>query len=467
MTLKITFYGSVDEVTGSRHLIDTGSKKILLDCGLFQGHRKEAIEKNRHFPFNPQEIDDVLLSHAHVDHSGALPLLVKSGFSGAIHCTAQTAELCRIMLMDSAHIHMEDAKFFNKIHAEEGETIEPLYTQEEVEPALRLFKGYEYNEFFSLGDGLKARFLNAGHVLGSAMVEVEADTPKGKRRLLFSGDLGRRDALIMQPPEAPPNINYLIIETTYGSRSHHPTAKIEKELAEIIHKAAAENGKILIPSFALERTQEVVFVVEKLMREKKIPPTHIYVDSPMAAKITDIFNRHLDSIFWSPKFKRTVKKTGDPFGLGTVRYVRDVEESKRLNTLPGHRIILSASGMCEGGRILHHLRNSVENDSTTILIVGYQAPGTLGRRLLEGAKKVKIFGLKHEVRATVRMMDNFSSHADREDLLWFIKKLSPRPLQIFLIHGDEESRQGLLLSLKTEGYDRVTAPKPEEEYKLD
>ncbi len=467
MPLKLTFYGSVDEVTGSRHLLEAGDMRLLLDCGLFQGHRKESIEKNKNFPFKANSLDAVLLSHAHVDHSGALPLLVKSGFSKRIHCTVETADLARIMLMDSAHIQAEDAKFFNKIHAETGERIEPLYTEVDVGQTLQLIDPHKYNEFFSLGEGLKAQFLNAGHVLGSAMIEIEADTPKGKRRILFTGDLGRQDTLIMRPPEVPPNINYLITESTYGKRVHEPTYKIEKELTEIIKKAALDNGVIIIPSFALERTQEIVFILEKLIRAGHIPKTHLYVDSPMAVNITEVFNKHLDSVSMSPKFKRYVTREGDPFGMETVRYVKDVEESKKLNDLPGHRIILSASGMCEGGRILHHLRNNIEKDNTTILFAGYQAQGTLGRRLVEGAKKVKIFGLKHDVRATVKMMDHFSSHADRNDIFWFIKKLDPRPLKIFLVHGDDENRTSLLELLKANGFDRVECPKPAEEFKLD
>jgi metallo-beta-lactamase family protein len=370
------------------------------------------------------------------------------------------------MLMDSAHLQEEDAKFFNKIHQEDEQKIEPLYTADDVEKALRCLQPHNYDEFFTLGNGIRAQFLNAGHVLGSAMIQVEIDTPKGKRRILFTGDLGRRKSILMKPPVVPENVDYLLTESTYGGRAHEPINKVEGLFSEIIRRTVQEKGRILIPSFALERTQEIVFVLEKLRREKRIPPIHLYVDSPMAVNITEIFNKYLDCFCLSPEFKSYVASEGDPFGLETVRYVRTVEESKQLNDRPGEKIILSASGMCEGGRILHHLRNNIDKDNTTILLVGYQAEGTLGRRLAEGAKKVKIFGLQHDVRARVEMMHQFSSHADREDLLWFISHLSPRPQRIFLVHGDPQQKEALINSLKQAGIDRVENPRSGDTFDL-
>jgi metallo-beta-lactamase family protein len=317
-----------------------------------------------------------------------------------------------------------------------------------------------------VGEGVRAQFLNAGHVLGSAMIEVEISTEKGKRRILFTGDLGRRESILMKPPEIPDHMDYLLIESTYGNRSHEPIDNVEKKFGEVINRTIAEKGRILIPSFALERTQEIVFILEKLRREKKIPPLHLYVDSPMASNITEIFDGHLDCTCLSDEFKEYVMKKGDPFGFGTVRYLRTVEESKQLNELPGEKVILAGSGMCEGGRILHHLRNNINNESTTVLLVGYQANGTLGRRLADGAKKVKIFGLQHEVRARVDTLYNLSSHADKEDLLWFVKGLSPRPKKIFLVHGDTEQRQMLSDSLKVQGIDRVETPHFTEKFEL-
>jgi metallo-beta-lactamase family protein len=466
MKISLSFSGGADEVTGSRHLLTCGSTRVLMDCGLFQGHRREAIDKNRAFSFPVETLSAVLLSHAHIDHSGALPLLAKLGFKGPIHCTQPTADLCRIMLLDSAFLQEEDAKYFNRIHQADGETIEALYTKADAEEAIKLLKPHAYGDVFSVGENLQASFLNAGHVLGSAMVYVEMDTPKGKRRVLFTGDLGRRESILMRPPLIPRNVDYLLIESTYGNHVHESIDTVEKTLSELIHETVREKGRILIPSFALERTQEVVFLLEKLRRGNRIPPIHLYVDSPMAANITEVFDKHLDCECLSPKFKDYIRKEGDPFGMGSVRYLRTVEESKSLNERPGEKIILAGSGMCEGGRILHHLRNNIGKDNTIVLLVGYQAQGTLGRRLAEGAKKVKIFGLEHGVRASVRMNHNLSSHADQEDLKWFIRGLAPRPKNIFLVHGDVKQRQDLSDQLKVLGIDRVETPRFGEEYEL-
>ncbi len=466
MKISLSFSGGADEVTGSRHLLTCDSTQVLLDCGLFQGHRREAIEKNRTFPFSVSNLAAVLLSHAHIDHCGGLPLLAKNGFTRPIHCTQATADLCRIMLLDSAFLQEEDAKFFNRIHHADGQKIEPLYTRANAEEAIKLLRPHAYDEVFGIGDNLKVSFLNAGHVLGSAMVHIEIDTPKGKRRILFTGDLGRRQSVLMNPPVIPRNVDYLLIESTYGQRSHEPIQTVENALADLINEAAKEKGRILIPSFALERTQEVVFLLEKLRRSKRISPIHLYVDSPMATNITEVFDKHLESACLSPKFKDYVKKEGDPFGMETVRYLRTVEESKSLNNLPGQKIILAGSGMCEGGRILHHLRNNIDKDNTIVLLVGYQAQGTLGRRLAEGAKKVKIFGLEHRVHASVRMMQNLSSHADKDDLLWFIRGLSPRPRNIFLVHGDFEQRQGFADQLRADGFNRIETPRFGDKFEL-
>lgn len=466
MTISLQFSGGADEVTGSRHLLKYNETSVLLDCGLFQGHRYEAIEKNRSFPFAVSDLNAVLLSHAHIDHSGGLPLLTRAGFRQPIHCTQPTADLCRIMLLDSAFLQEEDAKYFNRIHEADGETIEPLYTKADAEVAIKLLQPHAYGEIFSIGEGIKASFLNAGHVLGSAMVHVEMDTPKGKRRLLFTGDLGRRESILMQPPQIPANVDYLLIESTYGNRIHEPLETVEKTMAEIIQEVVREKGRLLIPSFALERTQEVVFILEKLRRSNRIPPIHLYVDSPMATDITAVFHKHLNHESLSAKFKDYVRKEGDPFGLETVRYLRTVEESKSLNDRPGQKIILAGSGMCEGGRILHHLRNNIAKDNTIVLLVGYQVQGTLGRRLAEGAKKVRIFGLEHGVRASVRSIANLSSHADQADLQWFVRGLEPRPRMIFLVHGEKEERKILTQRLAALGIDRVTSPRLGNKFEL-
>jgi metallo-beta-lactamase family protein len=467
--MKLSFYGGVGEVTGSRHLLEAEGVRVLLDCGLFQGHRAESIAKNRSCPFDPKSLDAVLLSHAHVDHCGNLPLLVKNGFRGPIHCTEATKEIVALMLMDSAHLQEADAEFFNKIHARRGdaERIEPLYTKADVEECLSLLVSRPYEAWLELNGRVRARFHNAGHVLGSAMIEVEVKTPKAVRRVFFTGDLGRRKALLMDPPRTPKNVDYLLIESTYGDRVHEPIDHVEGILKTVVERAIAEKGKILIPSFALERTQELVFVLEKMIRRGQIPKLPIFVDSPMAVNITEIFSRHLGGFSFSPEFRDYVAKEGDPFAFENVRYVRGVDESRSLNDMPGPMIILSASGMCEGGRILHHLRNNLDKDTTRILLVGYQAQGTLGRRLQEGAKKVKIFGLEHPVWARVQTLHTFSAHADRDDLLAFLNGLSPRPRTTFLVHGDPRERDALAARLKSEGWDRLALPEYKESFELD
>lgn len=467
--MKLTFHGGVGEVTGSRHLLEANGARVLMDCGLFQGHRRESIDKNLRCPFDPKTLTAALLSHAHIDHSGALPLLTKKGFKGQIHCTEPTRDISRVMLLDSAHLQEADAEFFNKIHARAGdkERIEPLYAQADAEACLARFETHPYERPFPLGEGVGGRFLNAGHVLGSAMIEVQVTTAKGVRRVLFTGDLGRRKTILMDPPDIPKNVDYLLIESTYGNRVHESIEKIEGQLKAVIERAVAEKGKVLIPSFALERTQEIVFILEKMRRRKEMPPVPVYVDSPMAVNLTEIFERHKNGFSFAPEFHDYVAKEGDPFGFESVRYVKTVPESQRLNELEGPMVILSASGMCEGGRVLHHLRNNLNKDTTTVLLVGYQAQGTLGRRLQEGAKKVKIFGLEHEVWARVETLHTLSAHADRDDLLWFIKSLAPRPRKIFLVHGDPAQRLALQGHLKAEGIDRVDCPELGDSFTLD
>ncbi|OGS35582.1 MAG: hypothetical protein A2506_12375 [Elusimicrobia bacterium RIFOXYD12_FULL_66_9] len=467
--MRIGFYGGVGEVTGSRHLLEAEGLKVLLDCGLFQGHRAEAIAKNKRNPFDPKTLDAVLLSHAHVDHCGSLPLLVKNGYAGPIHCTDATRDIVQIMLLDSAHLQERDAEFFNKIHARAGdaERIEPLYTEDDAKACLGRLLVHPYGIWVPLDDKVRFRFHNAGHVLGSAMIEVEVKTVKGVRRVFFTGDLGRRKSLLMAPPAVPKNVDYLLIESTYGDRNHDPIDRVESILKTVVERAVDEKGKILIPSFALERTQEIIFILDKMIRQGQIPAIPVYVDSPMAVNITEIFSRHLDGFSFSPEFKKYVAESGDPFDFKALRYVRSVDESQALNSKKGPMIILSASGMCEGGRILHHLRNNLDKDTTTILIVGYQAQGTLGRRLQEGAKKVKVFGLEHSVWARVETLHTFSAHADQSDLMWFMKSLDPRPRTIFLVHGDACDRAALKERLKVEGITRVESPEYGETFDLE
>jgi len=462
--MKITFWGGVGEVTGSRHLIETDKAKVMMDCGMFQGHRKESIDRNKNFPFPAKDLSAVLLSHAHIDHSGLLPTLPKNGYKGPIYCTPSTVELCQIMLMDSAHLQEEDAKFFNKKNP--GSNITPLYGQEDARACLEQFRPHEYLTDVPAAPGVTARFFNAGHVLGSAMIQADLETPKGPIRVLFTGDLGRRQTLLLDPPHIPENVDYLLIESTYGDRVHEGIDHVEGQLKAFITRAAQEKSKIIIPSFALERTQEIVFVIEKLLREKAIPMVPVYVDSPSAVNISDVFNRHLNDFSFSPEFKAYVKSAGDPFGFQTIKYVRSVQESMSLNAMPGPMVIISASGMCEGGRVLHHLSNNLDKPNTTVLIVGYQAEGTLGRKLEDGAKMVLIHGQQQKVNARVETMHTFSAHADRDDLIWFMKSLKPRPKTIFLVHGDPADRVALKAHLKDEGITSVACPEFGQSFEL-
>ncbi|MBI5239851.1 MAG: MBL fold metallo-hydrolase [Elusimicrobia bacterium] len=458
--LTIGFYGAAGEVTGSRHLVSAGGSRVLLDCGLFQGHRQESQDKSRNIPFPPESLGAVVLSHAHIDHSGSLPLLYKKGAEAPLWCTPASRELIALMLKDSARLQEADARFYNKIHADEGLTISPLYDEQDVERCLSHLRTHDFGSPFAAAPGVSVSFHNAGHVLGSAMVQLDVPVRGGKRRILFTGDLGRRGSLLMRPPAPPQGVDTLLIESTYGGRSHSPLDGLSEGFAAVIRRVLLEKGKLLIPSFALERTQEIVYLLEKLRREHGVPPIPLYVDSPMAVEITNIFDKSLDDPGFTSSFRAYAAKTGDdPFGLETIHYVRTKEESQALNDKPGPMIILSASGMCEGGRILHHLRNNIGKDTTTILFVGHQASGTLGRRLQEGAKKAKIFGLEHEVWAKVETMPGLSSHADREDILAFIAAMDPKPRRIFLVHGDPEEQEALAGSLEAAGVRGVARPK--------
>ena len=462
---KISFHGAAGEVTGSRHLLETDGGSLLMDCGLFQGHRSDAQQKNRTFRFPPASVDAVVLSHAHVDHCGLMPLLYKNGCDAPLYATPSTAEIAAIMMADSARLQVSDAQFYNKIHAAEHLTIEPLYDEEDAKKAEGHFSPSDYGRPFEPLKGVTASFLNAGHVMGSSMVQLDLDTPGGKRRLVYTGDLGREETLLLETPVPPKGVDYLVIESTYGNRLHEPLADASGKMAEVIKRAWKEGGKIIVPSFALERTQEIVLILDKLRHDKLVPEIPVYVDSPMAVSLTEIFNKHRDSLYFNGPFRDYARHDGDPFGFDYIRYLRTKDESQTLNNKKGPMIIISASGMCEGGRILHHLRNNIEKETTTILLVGYQAVGTLGRRLQDGEKKVKIFGMPHEVLARVDTMHSFSSHADKNDLVDFIKKAAPAR-GVFLVHGEPEARAGLTEALAAAGITNVKCPNPGEEFEL-
>ncbi|MDD4857980.1 MAG: MBL fold metallo-hydrolase [Candidatus Krumholzibacteria bacterium] len=464
MSAKVKFFGAVRTVTGSMHMITNGRSRFIVDCGLFQGRRDESFERNTHFPLDPRELQACVLSHAHIDHSGNLPSLVKRGFRGRILATEATRDLCTEMLPDSGHIQEEDIRFVNKILKKRGLPPRlPLYTLKDSEEALRFFRGCKYRTPVQIEDGVTVTFYDAGHVLGSATPLIEMHNGTAPIRLAYAVDLGRKNAPILRDPERPPDIDYLILESTYGGRTHSPIEEAEEMLARTVRATAERGGKIIIPSFALERTQEIVYYLSRLIKQNRIPDLPIYVDSPLAVNITDVFRKH-EECFDEETLSR-LRANSDPFGTERIRYITDVADSKKLNGDARPMIIISASGMCEAGRILHHLRNNIENPKNTILIVGFVAKNTLGRRIVERAPTVRIFGEEQPLRAEVVIINAFSAHADRNELLDYVMPLKGRVKAIFIVHGDEDQSESLTALLKEQGF-AVHMPFPEEEIEL-
>lgn len=461
--MKITFNGAAKTVTGSQHLFEVNGKRILLDCGLFQGKRKEAFEMNRSGFCAGSTIDYVILSHAHIDHSGNIPCLVKNGFTGDIICTSATRDLCAVMLMDSAHIQEQDVFFVNKKRKKKGQRpFEPLYTKEDTVEAMRQFIGIQYNRPYRICDGIKVTFTDAGHLFGSANVIVDIDDrdTNEKKRLLFSGDIGRKGIPIIQDPTPlTEGTDILIMESTYGNRSHPPYEDSEKELEAIVNRTYKRGGALLIPAFAVGRTQQLVYALHKLYLNRDIPNMPIYVDSPLATRVTEIFRLHPE--VYDTEIRDFIIKgnKSDPFGFDTMRYTQSVRDSKELNFLKEPAVIISASGMMEAGRILHHLRNRISDPQNTILVSGWQAPHTLGRRIIDREKTVKIYGEVFEVHAQVEIMTGFSGHADQEELMEWTGYMKKKPHHTFVVHGEEEAANALAANLTSNlGFKNVTVP---------
>jgi metallo-beta-lactamase family protein len=460
--IKLTFTGAAGSVTGSRHLIEYDNKKILLDCGLFQGKRKDTYERNLNFPFNPAEIDALLLSHAHIDHIGNVPNLVKQGFKGDIHCTLATADLVGIMLLDSAHIQENDIAFVNKIRNKHNQPpVEPLYIREDVPPVMDLIAAHAYNHVFKV-DNIRGIFRDAGHIIGSAITVLDFDDAGRKLSLCYTGDLGRPNLPIIRDPYRVPEADVLIIESTYGDRLHSDIKNVEDRLVAVINQTIARQGKIIIPSFALERTQELIYTLHQLFLKKWIPDIPVYVDSPLAIDATEIFRLHPECFDQETnEFLRTVD---DPFGFRHLHYTRTADESKLINNIEGPVIIIAGSGMAESGRVLHHLKNNIQNPLNTILIVGWQAENTLGRKIQEKWPTVKIFGEPYELKSQVEVFDEFSAHADRNDLLDWIKQGKWR--KIFLVHGEAGSSRSLAAALADAGINGVVIPELGQSFEL-
>jgi metallo-beta-lactamase family protein len=468
--MRLQFCGAAREVTGSAHLItlDNGFK-ILLDCGLYQGDSAEMETFNRQWYFKPEEIDCLVLSHAHIDHSGRIPVLVKDGFKGSIFSTPATRDLCAIMLLDSAGIQERDAEYEKKKNKDkvnpDREQESPLYTIEDVSRAMRLFVNIGYERWFNIGPDAEVLFRDAGHILGSASVTLRI-TENGKTTTFgFSGDIGRPNRPILGDPLPMPELDYLICESTYGDRDHLTAPdEVDKFLGIIRHTCVEKRGKVIIPAFSVGRTQEIVYMLDKLSAAGKLPPIPVYVDSPLSVNATQVFIDHPEC--FDDELNRHIQQDADPFGFNSLFYIRTVEESKALNFKPEPCIIISSSGMANAGRIKHHLANNIENPNNTVLIVGYCTPETPGGKLRDGQKSIKLFGEFKMVNASVEVMDSFSAHADRGEIMDFIANQKDTVKQIFLVHGTYDRQEPLRQLMLSKGFKNVAIPTLGEEVLL-
>ncbi|MDD4954018.1 MAG: MBL fold metallo-hydrolase [Candidatus Omnitrophica bacterium] len=460
MPISIKFLGGAREVTGSSHLVQAGKFSILIDAGLFQGRRDEFYQVNSTFNYNPRAVGALVLSHAHMDHCGNLPSLVKNGLRCKIYSTAATKDLARLMLEDSGKIQEEDTRYVNKINKRMGLPLrKPLYTLREASKAAKRIHPLSYGQRLCLNKDIWLTFFDAGHILGSAIIVLDMKLASKSIRLGYAVDLGRKGLPILNDPASVQGLDYLILETTYGDRFHAPIEEAKTKLKDAINQTASRKGKILIPAFTLERTQEVVYYLSELSKEKAIPNIPIYVDSPLAKNITVTFQHHLD--YMDRKTRLAINRGDNPFEILNLRYITEQKESKALNTDKRPMIIIAGSGMCESGRILHHLRNNIEDSRNTILVVGYMAQNTLGKRIVDKVPFVRIFGVEHELNAQVVVINAFSGHADKNELLDFVSRCLPLK-RVFLVHGEPGQSQAFLEALKEKGVDAYLPAKNEE-----
>jgi len=449
--MKLTFWGAAQTVTGSMHHVEAGGRHFLFDCGMYQGARQEAWDRNSRFPFPASSIDAVILSHAHIDHSGNLPTLVRNGYRGPIYTTPATVDLCVAMLADSAHLQEQDAEFVNrrrnirKNMGRDSTPRMPLYTEEDAKMTFPLFQSVALGANKEVAPGVSYRTYEAGHMLGSTAIEMEADGV----RLAFSGDVGRPGLPIIRDPEKLDPVDYLIMESTYGDRLHKQLGQAEATLADVVNRTAARGGKIIVPCFAVGRTQQLVLLLHGLIDQKRIPPIPIFVDSPLAVNATEVFRKHPEC--YDEDTRKFLTEGEDPFGFSRLTYIREVEQSKRLNDLHGPFIVISASGMCEAGRILHHLRNNIADPRNTVLITGFQGPNTLGRKILDGLPEVPIFGEPVRLRAEVVQLEELSGHADQHELIEWMRPIAKGLKKVFLVHG-EPTPQKVLAELIQKEY---------------
>jgi len=456
--MRVNFHGAAHTVTGSQHLLEINGKKLLLDCGLYQGRRADTYSRNLNFRYNPQDVDAVILSHAHIDHSGNLPNLVKQGFEGHIFATHATADLASLMLADSGHIQESDAEFVNKKRAQRGEDpIEPLYTKQDAEEVAGMFAGVDYEQAFEPIPGVIARFHEAGHILGSASVSLEIEEKGRKIRFWFSGDIGRYQLPLLRDPVLPTHADYMIMESTYGDKSHSNPELAFLEFRDVVKRTLERGGKLIVPAFAVGRTQELVYDLNQMMFDGDVPRAPVYVDSPLAVNATDVFKRHLEC--FDDETRKFVEEARHPaLDFKMLTYIRSVDESKALNERTDPMIIISASGMAENGRILHHIKNNIENPKNTICIVSWQAPDTLGRRLADRESEVRIYGETYKRKCDVATIGGLSGHAGQDLLVKYATGLKGSVKQIFLVHGEERQARTLKDLLKAQKMDQVHYP---------
>jgi metallo-beta-lactamase family protein len=457
--MKIRFVGAARTVTGSQHLVQVNGHNLLLDCGLFQGRRADTYARNRHFPFNPTEIDAVILSHAHIDHSGNLPQLLLRGYQGPIYTTPASAHLANIMLLDSGHIQEADVKYINKHRMRKDEPlVEPLYTQEDAALVAQYFVPTTYGKPFEPVPGVTARLIEAGHILGSAAAVLDIEEKGKRKRLWFSGDIGRRDLPLIRDPELPEEADYLLMESTYGDKAHRDPAVAFAELRDVVGRTIRREGKVIIPAFAVGRTQELVYCLHQMIDSGDLPRIPVFVDSPLATDVSRVFRAHPECFDEETREFVASDRHKTVLGFDLLTYTRSVEDSKMLNERKDPMVIISASGMAETGRILHHLKNNIENPRNTVLIVSWQAPHTLGRRLADREKRVKIFGEVFERKAEVATIGGLSAHAGQDFLVEYAKAVKGKVKDIFLVHGEAKAAETLQEKLIEAGLPRPHYP---------
>ena len=465
--MKLTFYGAAQTTTGSMHLVEVNGKKILLDCGLYQGHRKEAFEKNRNLPVKASTIDYVILSHAHIDHSGNLPQLVKQGFRGRVFARASTVELCDILLRDSCFLQKRDLEYVNKKRKRDGKNLfEPLYDESDVEALMQLFVPVHMHQPREICRGVTLEFFNAGHILGSALVQLDIRDDSGSsHRLLFSGDLGQPNQPILRHFEYPSGADILLVESTYADRFHPPTDDVELRLEKYLKHIDRYNSKLLIPAFSVGRTQQIIWYLNRLRLKGKVPrEVKLYVDSPLSRKATLVYAKHHE--VYNAEARAMLAQGVNPLEYPGMTFVGTPEESMALNETPGPMIIIAASGMCEGGRVLHHLRHSVQDENNIVLICGYQAENTLGRRIVEKRNPIRILGEEVELKAKVEVINALSAHADRAGLTNWISEIKDNVRYAFAVHGDIDKVTAMAELLKEQGVPNVAAPQPGESFEF-